>query len=90
MDSSVQIIIMPSPFTSSSCIVTTKLMHIKSPPLGVIFVFQTIKRLHLNKLNTNHIFESLFIKFKKTFNLGHIIIHKGVTKMLVHSSLHIP
>jgi len=88
MDSSLQIIIMLSPFTSSSCIVTTKLMHIKSPLLGVILFFQT--RLHLSKLNKNHIFESLFIKFKKIFNLGHIIIHKGVTKMLVHSSLHIP
>jgi hypothetical protein len=65
MDSSLQIIIMLSTFTSSSCIVTTKLMHIKGPPLGVIFFFQTIKRLHLSKLTKNHIFESLFIKFKK-------------------------
>ncbi len=81
---------MLSPFTSSSCIVTTKLKHIKGPPLGVILFFQKIKRLHLSKLNKNHIFESLFIKFEKAFNWGHIIIHKGVTKMLVHSSLHIP
>jgi hypothetical protein len=90
MDSSLQIIIMLSPFTSSLCITTTKLMHIKGPPLGVNFFFQIIKKLNLNKLNKNHIFESFFIKFKKTFNLGHIIIHKGFTKMLVHFSLHIP
>jgi hypothetical protein len=83
MDSSIQIVIIVSPLTSSLCTITMKPMHIKKFPFGVNKYFQIIKIFHLSKLHKNHIFESLSIKIQKTLNLGHIITHKGVEKIVM-------